>query len=76
VQNVRSAGGKAVLQRGRRQSVELDEVAVSDRPEIIRRYAAIAPGGRPHLGLERMASLEECRKLADTTPVFRIRVQA
>jgi deazaflavin-dependent oxidoreductase (nitroreductase family) len=72
VKNVRAAGGVAVLRRGRRANVTLEEVDVADRAPIIRRYAAVAPGGRPHLGLRRDASLEECEALAAHTPVFRI----
>jgi deazaflavin-dependent oxidoreductase (nitroreductase family) len=72
VKNVRAAGGVAVLRRGRREYVTLEEVDVADRAPIIRRYAAVAPGGRPHLGLRRDASLEECEALAPDTPVFRI----
>jgi deazaflavin-dependent oxidoreductase (nitroreductase family) len=73
VKNVRAAGGVAVLRRGRRQTVTLEEVPVADRGPIIRRYAAIAPGGRPHLGLDRNATLEECKGVAPATPVFRVR---
>jgi deazaflavin-dependent oxidoreductase (nitroreductase family) len=72
VKNVRAAAGVAVLRRGRRENVTLEEVDVEDRAPIIRRYAAVAPGGRPHLGLGRDASLEECEALAPHTPVFRI----
>jgi deazaflavin-dependent oxidoreductase (nitroreductase family) len=76
VKNVRAAGGAAVLRRGRRQDVTLEEVDVADRAPIIRRYAAVAPGGRPHLQLSRGASLEECEALAQDTPVFRIMCSA
>jgi deazaflavin-dependent oxidoreductase (nitroreductase family) len=72
VKNVRAAGGAAVLRRGRREDVTLEEVDVANRAPIIRRYAAVAPGGRPHLGLRRDASLQECEALASGTPVFRI----
>jgi deazaflavin-dependent oxidoreductase (nitroreductase family) len=72
VKNVRAAGGVAVLRRGRRENVTLEEVNVADRAPIIRRYAAVAPGGRRHLALGRDASLEECEVLAPHTPVFRI----
>ena len=72
VKNVRAAGGAVVLRRGRREEVTLEEVDVANRAPIIRRYAAVAPGGRPHLGLRRDASLEECEALAPDTPVFRI----
>jgi len=72
VKNVRAAGGAAALRRGRRERVRLEEVDVADRAAIIRRYAAVAPGGRPHLGLGRHATLEECVALAPQVPVFRI----
>jgi hypothetical protein len=72
VKNVRANGGAAVLRRGRREDVRLEEVAVDGRAPIIRRYAQVAPGGRPHLKLPRNASLEECELLAPDTPVFRI----
>ena len=72
VKSVRAAGGVAVLRRGRREQVVLEEVDVADRAAVIRRYAAVAPGGRPHLGLRRNASLEECEVRAPDTPVFRI----
>jgi len=72
VKNVRAAGGVAILRRGRREDVTLKEVNVADRAPIIRRYAAVAPGGRPHLGLGRNAPLAECEALAPNTPVFQI----
>jgi deazaflavin-dependent oxidoreductase (nitroreductase family) len=72
VKNVRAAEGAAVLRRGRRENVRLEEVDIADRTAIIRRYAAVAPGGRPHLGLSRHATLDECAELAPDTPVFRI----
>jgi hypothetical protein len=73
VKNVRAAGGAAVIRRGRRAPVMLEEIDVADRAPIICRYAAVAPGGRGHLGLRRQASVEECVALAPQTPVFRIR---
>jgi deazaflavin-dependent oxidoreductase (nitroreductase family) len=72
VKNVRAAGGAAVLRRGTREEVTLEEVDAANRASIIRRYAAVAPGGRPHLGLRRDASLVECEAVAPYTPVFRI----
>ena len=72
VKNVRAAHGVAALRRGRREHVRLQEVDVADRAAIIRRYAAVAPGGRPHLGLRRDATLHDCERLAPRTPVFRI----
>ena len=75
VKNVRAAGGAAVLRRGRKESVRLQELEVAARAPIIRRYAAVAPGGRPHLRLQSNASLEECQALAPSTPVFLITVR-
>lgn len=72
VKNVRAANGVATLRRGRRENVRLEEVDVADRSAVIRRYAAVAPGGRPHLGLDRHPTLQECADLAAETPVFRI----
>jgi hypothetical protein len=72
VRNVSAAGGMAVLRRGRRQSVSLEEVPVGERAPIIHRYAAVAPGGRPHLGIGQDAPLQECERLAAKTPVFRV----
>lgn len=72
VKNVRAADGVAILRRGREEPVRLAEVAIEDRPSIIRRYAQVAPGGRPHLKLPRNPSIEQCEALAPRTPVFRI----
>ena len=72
VKNVRAAQGAAVLRRGRKEPVILQEVDVAARAPIIRRYAAVAPGGRPHLRLNHDASLEDCEALAPNTPVFQI----
>ena len=72
VKNVRAAKGAAVLHRGRREPVTLEEIDIPDRAPIIQRYAAVAPGGRPHLGLRRQASLVECDAVAPRTPVFRV----
>jgi deazaflavin-dependent oxidoreductase (nitroreductase family) len=76
VKNVRATGGAAVLRRGRREEVTLEEVGVAECAPIIRRYSAVAPGGRPHLRLRRDASLKECEAVAPETPVFRITFSA
>ena len=72
VRNVRAADGRAVLRHGRREAVRLEEVDVSARAPILRRYLAIAPGARAHLAVNRRASLEEFDRIAAQTPVFRI----
>jgi quinol monooxygenase YgiN len=72
VRNVRAAGGRVVLRRGGREQVRLAEVAPGDRPPILRRYLAAAPGARPHLPVDRHAPLEEFERIAAQFPVFRI----
>ncbi|TDC97561.1 DUF385 domain-containing protein [Nonomuraea deserti] len=73
VRNVRAAGGRALLRRhGREIPVMLEEVPPERRAEILRRYLAIAPGARPHLGLAPAAPLEQFRRIAPRHPVFRI----
>jgi deazaflavin-dependent oxidoreductase (nitroreductase family) len=72
VRNVRAAGGRAVLRHGRRETVRLEEVTPEARPKILRRYLALAPGARPHIPIDRHASLEEFERIAPQIPVFRI----
>jgi hypothetical protein len=72
VQNLRAAGGRAVLRHGRREDVRLVEVPVQSRPAILRRYLALAPGARAHIPVDRRASLEEFERIAPQFPVFRI----
>jgi len=72
VRNVRAAGGRAVLHRGRRTPVMLQEVAVAARAPILRRYLALAPGARPHIPVSRYAPVEAFEAVADRYPVFRV----
>ena len=72
VRNVRAAGGDAVLRHGRREAVHLEEVSANDRPEILRRYLQVAPGARPHIPVDRHASLDEFEQIAPQIPVFRV----
>jgi len=71
VRNAR-AGGDAWIISGRRRKVRLEEVPVAQRAPIIREYLRLAPGGRPHIGLGKMATLEECERVAPGHPVFRV----
>ncbi|KAB8194927.1 nitroreductase family deazaflavin-dependent oxidoreductase [Nonomuraea phyllanthi] len=74
VRNVRAAGGRAVLRRrGSEQPILLKEIPPEHRAEILRRYLAVAPGARPHLGLSPESPLPEFRRIAAAHPVFRIR---
>jgi deazaflavin-dependent oxidoreductase (nitroreductase family) len=70
--NVRAAGGHAVLRHGRREAVQLTEVPAEDRAAILRRYLERAPGARPHIPVDRHASLEDFEAVASQIPVFRL----
>ena len=72
VRNVRAAQGRAVLRRGKREAVLLEDVTVEMRPAILRRYLAVAPGARPHIAVDRHAPLEDFAAIAAQIPVFRI----
>jgi deazaflavin-dependent oxidoreductase (nitroreductase family) len=72
VRNVRAAGGHAVLRRGGRRAVVLEEVEPRLRAPILRRYLALAPGARPHVPVDRHAPIAEFERIAVDYPVFRI----
>jgi Domain of unknown function (DUF385). len=72
VRNVRAADGRAVLRHGRRENLHLEEVAIRNRPAILRRYLALAPGARPHITIDRQSPLEDFGRIAHQIPVFRI----
>ncbi|MDF5755213.1 hypothetical protein [Spongiactinospora sp. TRM90649] len=72
VHNVRAAGGRVTLRHGRREAVRLVEVDPAERAPVIRRYLAVAPGGRPHIPVDRRAPLSEFERIAASLPVFRV----
>ncbi len=72
VQNVRAAGGYAVLRHGPARPVQLVEVPVSERGPIIRRYLEKVPGGRPHIPVDPDAPLASFDALAPRYPVLRV----
>jgi len=72
VKNVRASNGEAVLRHGINEPVKLQEVAVSERPPILRAFLKRAPGARPHFDLASDASLEEFARIAPRVPVFRV----
>ncbi len=76
VRNLRAAGGHAVLRHGRREIVRLEEVDPADRAPILRRYLQVAPGARPHIPVDRRASLAEFARIGPDYPTFRIRADA
>jgi deazaflavin-dependent oxidoreductase (nitroreductase family) len=72
VQNVRAAGGKAVLRSGRRVKVTLVEVAPDQRAPILKAYLKRAPGARPHIPVDKNAPLVKFEEIAAAYPTFRI----
>lgn len=72
VRNVRAAGGHAVLRHAGREPVVLEEVDVSRRAPILKRYLELAPGARAHIPVDRHAPLEEFVRIAEGYPVFRV----
>jgi len=72
VRNVRAAGGKAVLRRGRREDVRLEELPAYERAAILKSYLQRAPGARPHVPVDKDAPLSDFQKIAATVPVFRV----
>jgi deazaflavin-dependent oxidoreductase (nitroreductase family) len=72
VQNVRAAGGKAVLRSGGRKEVQLEEVPANQRAPILKAYLQCAPGARPHVPVNKNAALAEFQRVAGAFPVFRV----
>jgi deazaflavin-dependent oxidoreductase (nitroreductase family) len=73
VQNLRAAGGRATLRHGQTEQVLLEEVDPALRPPILKAYLKRAPGGRPHIPVDKDAPLAEFEKIAAQFPVFRVR---
>ena len=74
VRNVRAAGGKAFVKRGRSRPVQLTEVPAGERGPILKAYCQVATSGRHHLPLSPDAPLAEFDAVAERYPVFRIDV--
>ena len=74
VRNVRAADGHAVLVRGRREQVRLDELRSGDRGRILRQYLASSPGAQSHIDLTPDAPIEDFEQLAARYPIFRVKV--
>jgi deazaflavin-dependent oxidoreductase (nitroreductase family) len=64
VRNVRAAGGDAVIRHRTRQPVHLAEIPPEQRPPILKRYLAVAPGARPHLPVDKDAPLSAFEHIA------------
>jgi len=72
VQNVRAAAGKAVLRSGQREEIQLEDVPIDQRAPILKAYLQRAPGARPHVPVNKDATLEEFQSVAGEFPVFRV----
>ena len=72
VRNVRAADGQAKLIHGIREEVLLEEVDVSKRAPIIKAFIGHAPGGRPHIPVDKDEPVSEFEKIAAKYPVFRV----
>ena len=72
VHNVRAAGGEAILRHGRREAVRLEEVEVSERAPILRRYLACPAGVKLQVPIDKNSSLEAFVHIAPLFPVFRV----
>jgi deazaflavin-dependent oxidoreductase (nitroreductase family) len=71
--NVRAAGGEAVIRRGKRQPVHLEELPVEQRAPIIQAYLKEnALVTKREFGIEPSAPLEDFQRIAPQHPVFRI----
>ena len=76
VRNLTAADGQAVLRHGRQELIHLQAIPVADRAPVLRRYLQVAPGGRPHIPVDRRADLTEFERIAADYPVYRIQPRA
>ena len=72
VQNVRAAGGRAVIRSGGREEIKLEEVSADQRAPILKAYLQRAPGARPHMPVNKDAPMSDFQKVVTTFPVFRV----
>ena len=72
VRNLRAADGHALLRHGRTERVRLEEIPVEERGPVLKTYLQRAPGARPHIPVDKNASLEEFEAIAAQVPVFRV----
>jgi len=70
VQNVRAAGGRAVLRSGGREELQLEEVPADQRAPILRAYLQRAPGARPHMPVNKDAALAGLRGISGLPSCF------
>ena len=72
VRNVRAADHRAVLVRGGRTAIRLEEIPVEHRAPIIKRYCQVATSGRVHIPVDPDAPVSAFESVASRYPAFRI----
>lgn len=72
VKNVRAAGGRARIKRGRSRPVMLTEIPPAERAPILKAWCQVATSGRRHLPLPHDAPVSAFEAIAADHPVFRI----
>jgi deazaflavin-dependent oxidoreductase (nitroreductase family) len=70
VQNVRAAHGRVVIRHGRAAACTLAEIAIGDRPPVLKRYLQKVPGARPHFPVSPDAGIAGFAAIAGRYPVF------
>jgi deazaflavin-dependent oxidoreductase (nitroreductase family) len=70
VQNVRAAGGHAVLRRRRAVHCRLVELPEDERAVILKRYLRKVPGARPHIPVGPHAPMADLVAIVPHYPVF------
>ena len=75
VKNVRAANGKATLRHGISEQILLQEVEASQRAPILKEFLRHAPGARPHIPVNKNASVSEFEKITLNYPVFIIKTR-
>lgn len=72
VHNVRAAGGRAQIKRGRSHRVILTEIPPAERAPILKAWCQVATSGRKHLPVPYDAPISAFEAIAADYPVFRI----
>jgi F420H(2)-dependent quinone reductase len=72
VRNVRAAGGRAFIKRGRSHPVMLAEIPPQERASILKAWCQVATSGRQHLPVSHQAPISAFEAIAGDYPVFRV----
>ena len=72
VQNLRAAGGRAIIKRGRSTPVMLTEIRPEERAPILKAWCRVATSGRNHLPVSPDAPESAFEAISADYPVFRI----